>query len=355
MPPASYPSKRLTTLSREAYVIGIAAVGGGIFASFGVPAAWLSGSMLLVSIVGLLKPLPDLRKPWFDSTMLLSGTLIGSAATPEALATVARYPGSIILLFVALAAIMLASGAYLRIVGRWSWIDALLASAPGALSAVIAVAEARGANIGRIAVIQLFRILVLVALLPTAMQVVGGDSLRSGPAVATDTITAAELALIMGCGIVAWCVFERIGLMAPSILGATFASATLQGTGIVHGTLPPSLQIGVLVLLGAVMGGRVSHVKRSEMKALFPLALGGFFVSVIVAFIFAWPAALLADVPYATAMAAFAPGGLEAMAMLAFAMGLDPLYVGAHHLARFMGLGLVLPILIAQLWPLPKR
>jgi uncharacterized membrane protein AbrB (regulator of aidB expression) len=54
-------------------------------------------------------------------------------------------------------------------------------------------------------------------------------------------------------------------------------------------------------------------------------------------------------------MAAFAPGGLEAMAMLAFAMGLDPLYVGAHHLARFMGLGLVLPILIAQLWPLPKR
>jgi membrane AbrB-like protein len=348
-----YPSTRLMILWREAVVIALAACGGAGLALFDVPAAWLSGSMLLVAVVGVLKPLPDLRKPWFDSTMLLSGALIGSAATPEALVAVARYPGSLAVLFLGLAAIMLATGAYLHYVARWSWIDSLLSAAPGALSAVIAVAQAKGANIGRIAVIQLFRILVLVALLPSVMQASGGGIVGQPPTMLV--AGAGEMLLVLGCGLFAGLVFERLGVTAPIILGSTFSSAALHGSGVVHGTLPASIQIAVLILLGAVMGGRVSNVKRAELAALFPLAIGSFAVSVIVAFAFAWPAAWLAGVPYATAMAAFAPGGLEAMAMLAFAMGLDPLYVGAHHLARFMALGLAMPLLVAKMKAEPPK
>jgi membrane AbrB-like protein len=333
------PSKRLTTLGREAAVIALAACGGGALSLFDVPAAWLSGSMLLVAIVGVLRPLPDLRKPWFDATMLVSGALIGSAATPDAVAAAARYPGSLAMLFLALAAIMLASGAYLRYVARWSWIDSLLAAAPGALSAVIAVAQAKGADIGKIAVVQLFRILVLVAFLPSIMQMAGQG----------------VVGLLLACGLAAGLLFERLGVTAPIILGSTMASAVLHGSGLIQGTLPGSIQIAVLVLLGAVMGGRVSTVKRHELAALFPLAIGSFVVAVVVAFAFAWPAAWLAGVPYATAMAAFAPGGLEAMAMLAFAMGLDPLYVGAHHLARFMVLGLAMPFIVARLKAEPPK
>ncbi len=88
-----YPSTRLTILAREAVVIAIAACGGAILAFFGAPAAWLSGSMLTSAVVRLLRPLPELRKPWLDATMLLSGAVIGSAATPEALAAAAHYPG----------------------------------------------------------------------------------------------------------------------------------------------------------------------------------------------------------------------------------------------------------------------
>lgn len=339
--------------SGEALVIGVATVGGAAFSLLGVPAAWLSGAMLLVAFVGVVAPLPDLRKSWFDVTMLLSGALIGSAATPEALAAAARYPGSLAVLFVGLAAIMLATGAYLRYVARWSWIDSLLAAAPGALSAVIAVAQAKGADIGKIAVVQLFRILVLVAALPSLMQATSPGVIGQAP-VAIVAGPGAML-LVLGGGLAIGLIFERIGVTAPIILGATLASAVLHGAGIVHGTLPPALQTAVLVMLGAVMGGRVSNVKRSELAALFPLAIGGFVVSMVVAFAFAWPAAWLAGVPYATAMAAFAPGGLEAMAMLAFTMGLDPLYVGAHHLARFVVLGLAMPLIVARLKAEPPQ
>lgn len=350
MPVPSYVPYHLRTLSREAAVIACAAVGGTLFALLDVPAAWLSGSMLLVSILGFTRPLPDLRRPWFDSTMVMSGALIGSAATPEALAATARYPGSLLVLVVGLLAIMAATGAYLRFVARWSWIDSLLAAAPGALSAVISVAQDKGANIGRIAAIQLFRILVLVAVLPSIMKLSsGGTPLALPPPVAVASV--GDMALLLGSGVVTGLVFERIGITAPFILGATLASAVLHGAGLVHGTMPPEIAIAVMVMLGAAMGGRVSNLKRGEVAALFPLAIGGFVVSMAVAFAFAWPAAWLAGVPYASAMAAFAPGGLEAMAMLAFAMGLDPLYVGAHHLTRFMLLGLLMPLLVSRLKP----
>ncbi|MBN9467756.1 MAG: AbrB family transcriptional regulator [Bosea sp.] len=350
-PPTLIPY-RFRVLSREAALVAWAAIGGALFALLEIPAAWLSGSMLLVSVIGVARPLPDLRKPWFDSTMVMSGALIGSAATPEALAATARYPGSLFILVVGLVAIMLTTGAYLRFVARWSWIDSLLAAAPGALSTVIAVAESKGANLGRIAAIQLFRILVLIAVLPSIMKLTGaGDAGAGGAPPVAQIIGLGDMVLLLGCALATGIVFERLRVTAPYILGATLASTVLYGSGTVHGTFPPEIAMAVMVMLGAAMGGRVSKLQRNEIAALFPLAIGGFLVSMLVAFAFAWPAAWLAGVPYASAMAAFAPGGLEAMAMLAFAMGLDPLYVGAHHLVRFMLVGLSMPFVIGWLKP----
>ncbi|MDR6871459.1 membrane AbrB-like protein [Bosea sp. BE125] len=346
-----YPSTRPAVLGREAVTIGIAWLGGAAFALLGAPAAWLSGSMMLSATVAFLRPLPVLRRSWFDSTVLLSGTIIGSAATPEALAAAARYPASLVVLLLGMAAIMILTGAYLRYVARWSWIDALLASAPGALATVLAVAQAKGANIGRISVVQLFRLLVLVALLPSAMQLSGAHS--AAPVPRADIVGADTMLFVLLCGLAVGLVFERLRMAAPMMFGATFASAVLHGTGLVHGTLPPEIQTAVLVLLGSTMGGRIAHIPRPELLGLFPLAVGGFFVSIAVAFAFAWPAAQLAGVPYASAMTAFAPGGLEAMAMLAFAMGLDTLYVGSHHLTRFLLIGLAMPFIVARIKDAP--
>lgn len=210
MKPFGYPTTRLTLLSREVLVIALAAAGGGAFALLGMPAAWLSGSMLLSAVVALLRPLPSLRRPWFDATMVLSGTILGSAATPEALTAAARYPASLLVLLVGVAVIMAATGAYLRHVARWPWIDALLAAAPGALSTVLAVAQAKGANIGRISVVQLFRLLVLVALLPSVMQLSGASA--GTPAPPVETVDAATMLGVTMAGLALGLVFEARGL-----------------------------------------------------------------------------------------------------------------------------------------------
>jgi uncharacterized protein len=59
---------------------------------------------------------------------------------------------------------------------------------------------------------------------------------------------------------------------------------------------------------------------------------------------FAWPVAALLGMPVAQVWLAYAPGGVETMAVIALALGLDVAFVGAHHVARFFWLGLIVPV-----------
>jgi uncharacterized membrane protein AbrB (regulator of aidB expression) len=46
----------------------------------------------------------------------------------------------------------------------------------------------------------------------------------------------------------------------------------------------------------------------------------------------------------AEVMIAFAPGSVDAMMLLALALNLDPVYVGAHHLTRIFLVSLTMPL-----------
>ena len=48
---------------------------------------------------------------------------------------------------------------------------------------------------------------------------------------------------------------------------------------------------------------------------------------------------------------AYAPGSIDAMMILALALHLDPVFVGAHHLARVFTVTLALPLIVRVLAP----
>ena len=54
--------------------------------------------------------------------------------------------------------------------------------------------------------------------------------------------------------------------------------------------------------------------------------------------------AVLLDIEFAQALLAFAPGGIEAMALMAITLHLDPAYVGAHHIIRVMLMPVMIPL-----------
>jgi uncharacterized membrane protein AbrB (regulator of aidB expression) len=68
-----------------------------------------------------------------------------------------------------------------------------------------------------------------------------------------------------------------------------------------------------------------------------------------VAGIFAVVTAMLLSIRIADVVIAYAPGGLEAMTILAFALNLDPVYVGVHQTARFIVISLLVPLAVHRL------
>ena len=146
---AKYLPAGMSSFAEDAALLAAAASGGFVLHVLGVPAGWLTGAMLLVALVALVRPWRGPSDGLVNVGMVLSGALIGAAATPEAVEAASRYPGSIAILVCSLVMTVAVTGSFLVWAGRWSWLDALLASAPGALSAVMVIAREATEGIGR--------------------------------------------------------------------------------------------------------------------------------------------------------------------------------------------------------------
>jgi uncharacterized protein len=133
------------------------------------------------------------------------------------------------------------------------------------------------------------------------------------------------------------------------LLGGAVVSSALHATDAAPGGVPPVIATCGLVLIGVFLAERFRMLKWAALKRTIPAALGSFLIGTAVATLFAGVAALLARVGFSDALVAFAPGGLEAMMVLSLILGLDPLYVGIHHLARVLGITFALPPLLAWL------
>jgi uncharacterized protein len=82
-------------------------------------------------------------------------------------------------------------------------------------------------------------------------------------------------------------------------------------------------------------------------------ALGAFAVSLVVTAAIGVAVTLAAPLPVAEVIVAYAPGAVDAMMILSLALNLDPVFVGAHHLARVFVVSLALPVL-AHYFSAPK-
>ena len=326
----------------EAEGLAAAAAGGALFALSGLPAAWLSGATIAASVYAVATGRVTIRAPFRDLTLLLVGIGTGATVTPEMLKALWRYPGSLALLAITMAVAMLLQYLWLRR-QRWNAPDAMLASAPGALAAVIAAAEENRLDVARIAAIQTFRVFVLIAVLPNIVSVSqSGVLLPAGPPAAS----ALDFALMMSAGFGLAVLFERLGINTPLMFGGMLGSAALHLSGLAQGGFPPVLTNSAFVLMGAVIASRLAYLEKSMFRELARAALATFLIAFTVAAAGAGVAAALLGIPFAQALVAYAPGGFEAMVALSAALSLDPLYAGSHHMARFMGVSLMIPVFL---------
>jgi uncharacterized protein len=329
---------------RVAETLLVAGVGGAALGLAGLPAGWLSGAIVGVSAAALAGRPVTIPPPIGRTVYVLLGISLGSSVTPETLATMVTWPLSMVALALAMVAVTASVMAYLKFVHGWDTLSALFAAAPGALAQAMALAADTGANVRAIAMVQTVRLFVLAVALPIAFAAFGVAGLppprgAAGPWSQTLIELAVLIAASTGAGLAAY----RLNLPGGLILGAMAASGVLHGGGWVHAFLPVPVAIGSFVVMGAMIGTRLGGADIRHLVRLGLVGIGALLVGTAVGCAFALGVAWLLMLRTENLVIAYAPGAMEAMTIIAFALHLDPVFVGVHHLARFTFMSLVLP------------
>lgn len=333
----------LETLRVFVLPIAVGAAGGFAFWIAGLPAAWMSGSLIAAAVAGLCGltiRTPDLAR---TACFLLMGTVMGSAVTPETLRLMTNWPVSMAGLLILSPAIVAAIMVYLVRFERWDKTSAFYGAVPGAMTYVMALALSSKADARSVVIVQSFRIMVLVVAMPSLLVAAGLGGARSASPLSTAAVEWYEFPVLIGVSFAAGWAAERLGMPGGLTVGAMAASAVLHATGWTAARIPEPFLVLGFVVIGVLIAERFSGLSPREFRALLRPAAGAFVVGTAVSVLIAALVALLTGLPVGKLILAYAPGGIEAMAVLAFVLDMDPAFVGAHHVVRFTMIAVLLP------------
>lgn len=320
----------------------IGALGGLVFWLIGIPAPWLAGSMLAAIVAifsGVKVGMPD----WLRAmSFILLGIQTGTSVTWDTVDRAAQWPLSIAFLGLTVVFVTGACTAYYVKRSGWDGATALFASLPGALSLVLLLASSTKADMRRVTIAQCIRLFFLVAALPALISWMSpASAFHAGPG---EIGSLFDILLLIAVSAAAGYALEWMRVPAGLMLGPMLASAGLELSGVISGTAPAFVLIPANVVLGVMIGARFSHFTFTEFREALKEGFSGFLIALAIALAGAWITSAVSGLPLALTLLAFAPGGLDAMTIMAFALNLDPAYVGAHQMARYIGLALLMPL-----------
>ena len=334
------PSRTRILNVLETLAIGTA--GGALFLWAHLPGGLISGAMIAVGIAAIAgRPLavPPIMT---QIVLVLLGISLGSLMSRQLLQHVSAYPVTIALLALATFCSTFGSSLYLQRFHGWDRTSAFLAGSPGALSQIILLALEKGANVPAIAVVQTMRVIILTAALPLLLALIG-IAPASPLSLTTAIASPLELTELIAASVAVSLLLRLIKFPASWMFGAMIGSSVLHGVGLVEGGLPPWVRAVALVGIGALIGSRFARMKPKTLLSHVNAALGSFVIAILISGVFVVVIALTTSVRFGDVVVAFAPGAMDAMLALALTLHIDPIFVGAHHLSRFVFVTIATP------------
>jgi hypothetical protein len=355
---ASKPIPAKTEWLRAAETLAIAAVCGLTLNGLGFPAGLVTGSLLGVATAALFGRPVHVPVPLARVISVLVGISLGAVVSPETLKGLAAFPLSVLVLAVSTTLMIFATSSYLRLVHGWDAQSALFGSSPGALAQVMTLASEYKADLRAIAIVQTMRVVALTLGIPAALHYFGltvqGGGLMARFVAAGPPSIPEVLILVVASTISALVVF-KLRLPGGLMFGAMLASAILHGGGFIHSILPWWVVYAGVIGIGSVTGSRFANTDPYTLLRFLGAALGSFAVAMTVASLSVALLAMWMSVPPADGVLAFAPGAQDTMMVLALALHLDPVFVGALQLSRFLLVSLLVPFLAHRISHLPRN
>lgn len=334
------PSRNKALIALETLAIGTA--GGLLFLWANLPGGLITGAMAATGVAAIAgRPLavpPILTQ----GVLVVLGISLGSVVSRQLIAHVSAYPFTIGLLAAATFCATFASSYYLQRVHGWDRTSAFLAGAPGALSQITILAVERGADLPAIAVVQTMRVIILTAALPM-MLALTGVAPANAPGLVLPVAPPLQLVALLAASLALSLILRILKFPASWMFGAMIASSVLHGTDLVDGGLPPWVRLVALVGIGSLIGSRFARMKPRLLAGHIHAALGSFAVAIAISAIFVGIIVLTTQVRVSDVIVAFAPGAMDAMLALALTLHIDPIFVGAHHISRFVFVTIAIP------------
>ena len=322
--------------------LSIGTIGGLLFLVLGLPGGLITGAMLAVGSAAMLGRSMVVPAHLTQAVLVLLGISLGSLMSRQLLQHVGAYPVTIGLLALATFCTTFGSAYYLQRLHGWDRTSAFLAASPGALSQIALLAIEKGADMPAIAVVQTLRVIILTAALPLILVATGLTS-SSAPALTMTVASPLGLVGLIGASVAVSLVLRMMNFPASWLFGAMVGSSVLHGAGLIDGGLPPLVRSIALIGIGMLIGSRFSRMRTSTLLRHLTAGLGSFAIAILISAVFVTLVAWTTNVRFADVLVAYAPGAMDAMLALALTLHIDPIFVGAHHLSRFIFVTIATP------------
>lgn len=325
------------------YALGLGFTAAMAALIIGFPAPFLTGPALVVSLAGVLG-LP-LFMPNFlrNGVFVVIGMTMGAGITPETVASAAKWPLSILMLFAGLIIIMIVSARFLSTLFGYDNHTALLSATPGHLSYVLSLSTETKADIPVLSIVQTMRVLTLTLAVPFIVALIYPD-LEPRFGLEGEPITFNGLFIVSSVAVAVGVVLTKLKMPAALLMGGLIVSAFFHVTEILTGIIPLWLTSPAFILMGILIGTRFNGATWTLLRGALTASLVVTGVALLVSGAAALIVGLFIDVPPAHLLIAFAPGGLETMAAMGIMMDANPAFIAAHHVLRIIFLTALIPV-----------
>ena len=332
-----------------------------VLVAFHLPAAWLLGSMgasIVLSVRGVSPRLPALA---VSCAQGMVGLLIARGLNADALHQLADHTALFLGMVLSVIAVSVSLGAVLYRLGVLPGTSALWGVFPGAASAMTVMAEAHGADVRFVALMQYLRVAIVVMVASTVMHA------APDPAAAADgtftrlaRLTSAPFdpvelgkTVLLALGSV-W-IARRLRWPSGALLVPMALGVTAQHLGWVRITQPAWLMMAVYSVIGWGIGRRFTReVVRHAWRSL-PWLLAAIFALIGACAGLSQALSRWGGIDPVTAYLATSPGGLDAVAILAASAHVDLPFVMGLQTVRLLTLMVFGPLIVRSMVRLLAR
>ena len=165
----------LPALGHSVFSLGVGSAGAFLGYLVNLPLYMLTGPAVIVSLLSLFGLRLGITPLLRDIAFLFIGIGIGAGVNAEAASAMLRWPLAFVALAVMLVLAMIMCRVALAKFFGFDRLSAVLASAPGHLSFVLALGETYKVDLTRVSVTQSIRVLLLTLSVPALAAVMGLD------------------------------------------------------------------------------------------------------------------------------------------------------------------------------------